>query len=42
MAWRRYAYHGYLTLQRLDERVFEPMLPADIFYNLLLTARRTN
>ena len=41
MAWRRYAYHGYLMLQRLDESVFEPMLPPAIFYNLLITARRT-
>jgi SAM-dependent methyltransferase len=40
MAWRRYAFHGYLALQRLDERLLEPMLPPAIFYNLLLTARR--
>ncbi len=40
MPWRRYAYHGYLLLQRLDESVFEPMLPPAIFYNLLITARR--
>jgi SAM-dependent methyltransferase len=38
--WRRYAYNGYLALQCLDERVFEPRLPAAIFYNLLLTARK--
>lgn len=40
MMWRRYAFHGYLALQRLDERLLEPMLPPAIFYNLLLTARR--
>jgi SAM-dependent methyltransferase len=40
MLWRRYAFHGYLVLQRLDERLLEPMLPPAIFYNLLLTARR--
>jgi SAM-dependent methyltransferase len=40
MLWRRYAFHGYLMLQRLDERLLEPMLPPAIFYNLLLTARR--
>ena len=40
MLWRQYAFHGYLLLQRLDETVLEPMLPASIFYNLLLTARR--
>ncbi len=40
MFWRQYAYHGYLLLQRLDERVLEPRLPPAIFYNLLLTARK--
>jgi SAM-dependent methyltransferase len=40
MLWRQYAFHGYLMLQRLDERLLEPMLPPAIFYNLLLTARR--
>jgi SAM-dependent methyltransferase len=40
MLWRRYAYNGYLALQRLDERVFEGRLPPAIFYNLLLTARK--
>ncbi len=40
MLWRQYAFHGYLLLQRLDERVFEPLLPPAIFYNLLITARR--
>jgi SAM-dependent methyltransferase len=39
MWWRRYAFHGYLRLQRLDERVFEPRLPPALFYNLLLSAR---
>jgi SAM-dependent methyltransferase len=41
MLWRQYAFHGYLLLQRLDERVLEPLLPPAIFYNLLLTARRS-
>ena len=40
MLWRRYAFHGYLALQRVDERLLEPRLPPAIFYNLLLTARR--
>jgi SAM-dependent methyltransferase len=39
-AWRNYAYHGYLLLQRVDERLLEPYLPAAIFYNLLLSARK--
>jgi SAM-dependent methyltransferase len=40
MAWRRYAYHGYLALQQADARLLEGRLPASIFYNLLLAARR--
>jgi ubiquinone/menaquinone biosynthesis C-methylase UbiE len=40
MLWRQYAFHGYLLLQRLDERALESRLPPAIFYNLLLTARR--
>ncbi|MEA2211622.1 MAG: hypothetical protein QOF83_1570 [Solirubrobacteraceae bacterium] len=41
MLWRQYAFHGYLILQRLDEKVLEPLLPPAIFYNLLVTARRS-
>ncbi len=40
MLWRRYAFHGYIALQRLDERVLEPRLPPAIFYNLLLSGRK--
>ena len=40
MLWRQYAFHGYLALQQVDERVLEPRLPPAIFYNLLLAARR--
>jgi SAM-dependent methyltransferase len=38
--WTSYAYHGYLLLQRVDQRLLEPYLPAAMFYNLLLTARK--
>jgi len=38
--WRQYAYRGYLTLQKLDERLLEGRLPAAIFYNLLVAARK--
>jgi SAM-dependent methyltransferase len=38
--WRKYAFHGYLLLQKLDERALESRLPAALFYNLLLTARK--
>jgi SAM-dependent methyltransferase len=40
MLWRRYAYHGYLALQALDRSVLEPRLPAAVFYNLLVSARK--
>jgi ubiquinone/menaquinone biosynthesis C-methylase UbiE len=40
MLWRRYAYNGYLLLQRLDERMLERRLPPAVFYNLMLTARK--
>jgi hypothetical protein len=39
-AWRQYAYRGYLVLQALDRAVLEPRLPAAIFYNLLMSARK--
>jgi ubiquinone/menaquinone biosynthesis C-methylase UbiE len=39
-AWRQYAYRGYLALQELDRRLLEGRLPAAIFYNLMLTARK--
>jgi ubiquinone/menaquinone biosynthesis C-methylase UbiE len=39
-AWRQYAYRGYVALQELDRRLLEPRLPAAIFYNLLLSARK--
>jgi SAM-dependent methyltransferase len=39
LAWRQYAYRGYLALQALDRAVLEPRLPAAVFYNLLLSAR---
>jgi ubiquinone/menaquinone biosynthesis C-methylase UbiE len=37
--WRRYAYHGYLALQRVDRALLEPRLPPALFYNLLISAR---
>ena len=39
-AWRQYAYRGYLLLQQLDRRLFEGRLPAALFYNLMLCARK--
>jgi ubiquinone/menaquinone biosynthesis C-methylase UbiE len=39
-AWRQYAYRGYLALQELDRRLLESRLPAAIFYNLIISARK--
>ncbi|MFM9139271.1 MAG: hypothetical protein ACKOTH_01725 [Solirubrobacterales bacterium] len=38
--WRQYAFRGYLALQKVDRGLLEGRLPATIFYNLLLSARR--
>ena len=39
--WRQLAFRGYLALQRLDAAVLEPRLPASLFYNLVLSARKS-
>jgi hypothetical protein len=39
MAWRQYAYHGYILLQRVDAALLEPRLPPAIFYNLMVAGR---
>ena len=39
-AWRQYAPRGYLLLQQLDRRLLEPRLPAAVFYNLMIAARK--
>jgi SAM-dependent methyltransferase len=38
--WHRFAFRSYLALQRVDGRLLEPHLPASLFYNLLLSARK--
>jgi SAM-dependent methyltransferase len=38
--WRRLAFRSYLVLQRVDAALLEPRLPASLFYNLVLSARR--
>ena len=38
--WVRYAYTGYLALQRVDRVLLEPRLPPAIFYNLMIAARK--
>lgn len=39
VAWRKFAFHSYMALQRLDSAVLEPNLPPALFYNLVLSAR---
>ena len=39
-AWRSFAFRSYLLLQRLDNQVLEPLLPSQLFYNLLVAARK--
>jgi ubiquinone/menaquinone biosynthesis C-methylase UbiE len=40
LGWRRFAFRSYLALQRVDNQVLEPRLPPQLFYNLLVSARR--
>jgi SAM-dependent methyltransferase len=39
-AWRQFAFRSYLALQRIDATLLEPRLPAQLFYNLVLSARK--
>lgn len=39
-AWRNFAFRSYLALQRVDAAVLERRLPPELFYNLVLSARR--
>ena len=38
--WRRFAFNSYIALQKVDTRLLEPYLPAELFYNLLVSARK--
>jgi ubiquinone/menaquinone biosynthesis C-methylase UbiE len=40
MLWRRFAFRSYIALQKLDVALLEPRLPAQLFYNLVLSARK--
>jgi ubiquinone/menaquinone biosynthesis C-methylase UbiE len=39
-AWRSFAFRSYIALQKVDTRLLEPNLPAELFYNLLVSARK--
>lgn len=38
--WRNFAFRSYLSIQKIDTGLLEPHLPAGLFYNLLLSARK--
>ena len=38
--WRNFAFRSYIALQKVDTRVLEPHLPAELFYNLLASGRK--
>jgi ubiquinone/menaquinone biosynthesis C-methylase UbiE len=38
--WRKFAFRSYIALQKVDSRLLEPRLPAELFYNLLVSARK--
>jgi ubiquinone/menaquinone biosynthesis C-methylase UbiE len=38
--WRLFAFRTYLGLQRVDTSLLEPRLPPELFYNLVLSARK--
>jgi ubiquinone/menaquinone biosynthesis C-methylase UbiE len=38
--WRRFAFESYIALQKVDTGVLEPHLPAELFYNLLVSGRK--
>jgi hypothetical protein len=40
LRWRSFAFRSYIALQGVDTRLLEPHLPAELFYNLLLSARK--
>ncbi|HVO55437.1 MAG TPA: class I SAM-dependent methyltransferase [Solirubrobacterales bacterium] len=40
LRWRNFAFRSYIALQKVDTRVLEPHLPAELFYNLLISGRK--
>lgn len=38
--WRSFAFRSYIALQKVDTRVLEPSLPAELFYNLVASGRK--
>lgn len=40
IGWRNFAFRSYIAFQKVDTALLEPRLPAEFFYNLLLSARK--
>jgi ubiquinone/menaquinone biosynthesis C-methylase UbiE len=40
LRWRRFAFRSYIALQKVDTGLLEPRLPAELFYNLLVSGRK--
>lgn len=40
VGWRNFAFRSYIAFQKVDTALLEPRLPAEFFYNLLLSARK--
>jgi len=40
LGWRLFAFRSYMALQRVDTSLLEPRLPPQLFYNLVLSARK--
>jgi ubiquinone/menaquinone biosynthesis C-methylase UbiE len=40
MPWFQFAFRGYLGLQKVDRALLEPRLPPQVFYNLMIAARK--
>src|SRR3954449_2797013 len=38
--WRNFAFRSYIALQKVDTKLLEPRLPAELFYNLLASGRK--
>jgi ubiquinone/menaquinone biosynthesis C-methylase UbiE len=38
--WRSFAFRSYIALQKVDTRLLEPRLPAELFYNLLVSGHK--
>lgn len=38
--WRSFAFRSYIALQKVDTRLLEPSLPAELFYNLVASGRK--